>query len=37
MKIVKVEDKTHQELKVLAAKRGLTMKELVAKLIEESK
>ena len=35
MKIIKVDDVTHQEIRVLAAKAGMTMKEYVAKLIKE--
>jgi len=37
MKILKMDDESHKELKVLAAKAGMTMKEYVAKLIEEAK
>lgn len=36
MKIIKVDDNTHQELKVLAAKANLTMKDYIAKLIKEA-
>jgi len=36
MKIIKIDDNTHQEIKVLAAKANLTMKEYIAKLIEEA-
>ena len=36
MKIIKVDDSTHQDVKVLAAKAGLTMREYVAKLVKEA-
>jgi len=36
MKILKMDDESHKELKVLAAKAGLTMKEYAARLIKEA-
>ena len=36
MKILKMDDESHRELKVLAAKAGLTMKEYVAKMVKEA-
>ena len=37
MKIIKVENSTHQEIKVLAAKANLTMKEYINKLVQEDR
>ncbi len=34
MKILKMDDASHRELKILAAKAGITMKEYIARLIK---
>ena len=36
MKILKMGDDSHKELKILAAKAGVTMKEYIANLIKEA-
>ena len=37
MKILKMDDESHKDLKILAAKAGITMKEYVANLIKEAR
>ena len=36
-KILKIDEETHTELKILAAKAGVTMKDYIARLIKEAR
>jgi len=37
IKMIKVDENIHKELKVMAAKAGITLKDMVAKLVKDSK